>query len=103
MVEQLLLEATHPSNTETALTSSEQKVLSRLDSLEASSTGIGRRDPTLLVDVLRIAVEFLSATDSEKIFAKPVRTTAALCTTSTMLIPSLLHRCPRSSVRDTRP
>lgn len=78
MAEQLLLEATLPSDSETALSSSEQKVLSRLDDLQqaSSATGGGRRNLTLLSEVLRIAVEFLAATDSEKLFAKPVRTAA---------------------------
>jgi hypothetical protein len=77
LAEQLLLEATLPSDSETALSSSEQKVLSRLDDLQqGSSAGGGRRNLTLLSEVLRIAVEFLAATDSEKLFAKPVRTAA---------------------------
>lgn len=78
MAEQLLLETTLPSDSETALSSSEQKVLSRLDDLQqtSSATGGGRRNLTLLSEVLRIAVEFLAATDSEKLFAKPVRATA---------------------------
>lgn len=77
MADQLLLEAALPSDSETALTSSEQKVLSRLDGLqEGSSAGGGRRSLTILSEVLRIAVEFLAATDSEKLFAKPVRAIA---------------------------
>lgn len=87
MVEQLLLETALPSDAETALTGSEQKALSRLDGLQETCTaaaaggggcggGGGRRNLTLLGEVLRIAMEFLAATDSEKLFAKPVRAPA---------------------------